>query len=95
MPSFSVYTEFDINNASPDTYEGLLDALDDAHGAVAPSPTGNLSARITVHADNISQAAVVGIKTVQDAVRQRGLPSEAISAEVMTEAEFDRRQSEK
>ncbi|MFH0246377.1 hypothetical protein ACGRHY_29050 [Streptomyces sp. HK10] len=95
MPSYCVCVEFDNANASPDTYADLFDALQDVHGAVGPAPNGNLSARLTIEADSVLQAATLGIERTQSAITgQQGSPSNVTGVEVITEAERDRRLAE-
>ncbi|MFD9040900.1 hypothetical protein [Streptomyces bottropensis] len=92
MQPFSVYVEFDAADVSPDTYEALFDALHDQHGAVGPAPNGNLSVRLTVHADSVIEAASLGIEHAQAAAIPHGItPDTVIGTEVITEAERDRR----
>ncbi|EGX57908.1 hypothetical protein SZN_20252, partial [Streptomyces zinciresistens K42] len=95
MQPFSVYVEFDAADVSPDTYEALFDALHDQHGAVGPAPNGNLSVRLTVEADSVTQALTRGIEYAQTAAAQHNItPETVIGAEVVTEAERDRRLSD-
>ncbi|MFI8932423.1 hypothetical protein ACIG3E_32765 [Streptomyces sp. NPDC053474] len=92
MPSYSVYVEFDITGVSPDTYEALFDALRDQHGAVGPTDNGNLSVRLTIQAESISQAAAHGIEHAQMATSSHGIaPGSAIRVEVTTTEERVRR----
>ncbi|MEV7885195.1 hypothetical protein ACWD3I_25275 [Streptomyces sp. NPDC002817] len=92
MRPFSVYVEFDTADASPDTYEALHDALADQHGAVGPSPNGNISVRLTVNADSVIEATTLGIEHAQAAALPHGItPDTVIGTEVITEAERDRR----
>ena len=92
MRSFSVYVEFDETEATPDTYEVLLDGLLDKHGAVGPASSGNLSCRISVDADSVIQAAALGIEYAQAAALRCGIsPATVIGTEVVIEEELDRR----
>nr|WP_024126213.1 hypothetical protein [Streptomyces sp. FR1]AHE38832.1 hypothetical protein pFRL3_55 [Streptomyces sp. FR1] len=92
MQPFSVLVEFDTADVSPDTYEALFDALHDQHGAVGPAPNGNLSVRLTIEADSVAQAATRGIEYAQASAAQHDIPpNTVIGAEVVTEAERDRR----
>ncbi|GGX46330.1 hypothetical protein [Streptomyces noursei] len=92
MQSFSVYVEFDAADVSPDTYAVLFDALQDQHGAVGPAASGNLSVRLTIQANNITQAATLGIECAQAAAISTGIAPDAVAGiEVITEAELDSR----
>ncbi|EGX58491.1 hypothetical protein SZN_17682, partial [Streptomyces zinciresistens K42] len=82
-PAYGVYVEFDTADVAPEAYEALFDALHDQHGAVGPAPNGNLSVRLTVEADSVTQAVTRGIEYAQAAAAQHDIASNTvIGAEV-------------
>jgi hypothetical protein len=93
---FSVYVEFADQQADLDTYDRLLQALPKPfRPAVGPAENGNVSVRLLINADSVAHAFTLGAKAAQDAGISAGItPDTLIHAEVMTEAEFDRRQDQ-
>ncbi|MET8768837.1 MULTISPECIES: hypothetical protein [unclassified Streptomyces] len=95
MNSFSVYVEF-AQQADLDTYDRLLQALPERYRpAVGPAENGNISVRLLIDTDSVTNAFTLGIEAAQGAgITADITPDTVIHAEVMTEAEFDRREAQ-
>lgn len=96
---YSVYVEFAVPDAPADLYEGLIDALLERHPNSGPSagPAGNdnLSVRLFVDAGSVVDAVTRGIEYAQAAAMTQDItPDTVIGAEVVTEAELDRRNAQ-
>ncbi|MFF4205564.1 hypothetical protein ACFYZ8_33505 [Streptomyces sp. NPDC001668] len=95
MNSFSVYVEF-ARKADLDTYDRLLQALPERYRpAVGPAENGNISVRLLIDTDTVPRAFTLGVEAAQGAgIAADITPDTVIHAEVMTEAEFDRREAQ-
>ncbi|MFE1190133.1 hypothetical protein [[Kitasatospora] papulosa] len=96
---YSVYVEFAVPDAPADLYEALLDTLLERHPysgpALGPAGNGNLSMRFFMDADSIVDAVSRGIEYAQAAAMTHDItPDTVIGAEVVTEAELDRRNTQ-
>ncbi|MFF4933364.1 hypothetical protein ACFY2H_31405 [Streptomyces griseofuscus] len=95
----SVYVEFAVPDAPADLYEGLIDALLERHPhsgpSAGPAGNGNLSVRLFVDAASVVDAVTRGIEYAQAAAMTQDItPDTVIGAEVITEAELDRRNAQ-
>ncbi|MEO3976717.1 hypothetical protein [Streptomyces sp. CAU 1734] len=93
---YSVYVEFAVPDAAADLYDALLDTLLERHPdsgpALGPASNDNLSMRFFIDADSALDAVTRGIEYAQGAVMTHGIhPSTVVGAEVVTEAELERR----
>ncbi|MFK0142521.1 hypothetical protein [Streptomyces murinus] len=93
---YSVCVEFAVPDVPEDLYEALLDTLLERHPdsgpALGPAGNGNLSMRFFVDAGSIVDAVNCGIEYAQAAALTQGItPDTVVGAEVVTEAELDRR----
>lgn len=98
-PTYSVYVEFAVPDAPADLYEALLDTLLERHPdngpALGPSDNGNLSMRLFIDAGSVVDAVNRGIEYAQAAAMTQDItPDAVIGAEVVTEAELDRRNAQ-
>ncbi|MEY9842516.1 hypothetical protein [Streptacidiphilus sp. EB103A] len=99
---FSVCVEFAAPTApadAPALYEAMLDALLDHHPdsgpAAGPAPSGNPSVRLFLDAAGVVDALTRGIQYAQAAALAAGIaPDALIGAEILTEAELDRRNAQ-
>ncbi|MFE6272208.1 helix-turn-helix domain-containing protein [Streptomyces goshikiensis] len=94
MIKTNVFVEYGARDVSPDQYVDLHDALAEHAGGVGPAANGNLSARVFIEAESVVDALVRAVEITGQAVRGLGLPDAVIGAEVLTEAEFERREAE-
>ncbi len=95
----SVYVEFAVPDAPADLYEALLDTLLERHPdsgpALGPAGNGNLSMRLFINAGSVVDAVTRGIEYAQAAAMTQDItPDTVIGAEVLTEAELDRRNAQ-
>ncbi|MFJ2217877.1 hypothetical protein ACIQVO_36320 [Streptomyces sp. NPDC101062] len=96
---YSVYVEFAVPNAPADLYEALLNTLLERHPhngpALGPAGNGNLSMRFFIDAGSVVDAVNRGIEYAQAAAMTHDItPDTVIGAEVVTEAELDRRNAQ-
>ncbi|GLF98232.1 hypothetical protein [Streptomyces yaizuensis] len=94
MTDWNVYVEYDAPDTSPEVYGDLFEALSAHAPGVGPAPNGNLSLRLTLEADQAHQAVAEALTIAAAAVHDLGLHGAVVGIEVLTEAEFDRRQTE-
>lgn len=87
MNHYSAHIEVNRRELTADQADELLESLAEYHPSVGQSKRGWVDAQITLPADNLQQATATAIAIVSMATG-----AEAISAEVMTEVEFDSRQ---
>ncbi|WP_446046397.1 hypothetical protein [Streptomyces olivaceus] len=98
-PTYSVCVEFAVPDAPADLYEALLDTLLERHPdsgpALGPAGNGNLSMRLFINAGSVVDAVTRGIEYAQAAAMTQDItPDTVIGAEVLTEAELDRRNAQ-
>lgn len=96
---FSVYVEFAVPDAPADVHEALTKALrkrsPNSGPSAGPADNGNLSVRLFVDAASVVDAVNRGIEYAQAAAMAQGIaPDAVIGAEVITEAELDRRNAQ-
>lgn len=87
MGRFAVHVVTEIDEIDDETYDQLVDALDDVAGVVGE--VGGVWAQLTVEAADADGARTVGESAVSTALAALDLPVEVTAAEVMTVAEFE------
>ncbi|MFE9121523.1 hypothetical protein [Streptomyces sp. NPDC007172] len=93
--AWSIYVELGRCDAPDDLYDDLHDRLATAHPAVGTAPNGNLSVRIFVEASTARQAVSTGLEAVSTALKDLHVTAPVVGVEAITEAELDRRNTEK
>ncbi|MFF8994438.1 hypothetical protein ACF09H_31850 [Streptomyces sp. NPDC014983] len=96
---YSVCVEFAVPDAPEGLYEALLDTLLERHPdsgpALGPAGNGNLSMRFFIDAGSVVDAVNRAIEYAQAAAMTQGItPDTVVGAEVVTEAELDRRNAQ-
>ena len=91
---YSVLLEYTGVTLTKALADFLMDDLESLHVGVGSSPTGRLSVRMTFPAETVEQAFRVGTAIVEKAVARwnADLTPSLEVAEILTEAEFDRRE---
>lgn len=85
---YSAHVEVDVRkNPTADQVDATMGQLEPFHASIGMSPHGLLSVQLTVTADTLPQAAIVATSVVESA-----LGAAVVAVELMTEAEFNRRE---
>jgi hypothetical protein len=94
--TYNVRVEYDVSETPPDTIiSALHDDLARYDASIGSSPAGGLTVRLFLEADSPVDAGTRGVEYVQGALLKHEIfPSLMSGFEVLTEAEFDRRQDE-
>lgn len=95
MPEYAAHVTTDVTEVTEDQIDGLVDALAPVYGAVSMLG-GTLSAQLTVSGNELRDAAVQATATVNLALHHASIAdirtSHVTRVEVLTQAEFERRQ---
>lgn len=86
MNHYSAHVEVDLRKAPSDP-DPLLEQLEQFHAAIGMSEHGLFAVQMTVTGETLPQAAVVATAVVESVVG-----AAVVAVEVMTEAEFNRRE---
>lgn len=89
--AWSVEVQLDVQDVTADQGGELHDQLDVYSPAVGTAPNGNLSVRIFVFTPTVASASGSAIGIVTEAAQSVGIAADAVSVEVITEEELDRR----
>jgi len=91
---YSTLLEYAGVTVNDDLADFLMDDLQSMHVSVGGSPTGNLSVRMTLPAESVEQALQFGDSVVERSLARWNADLRPVLevAEILTEAEFDRRE---
>lgn len=85
-------TDAAIDPDDEDTWDTLIDLLSNApHHASLAAPCGKLSAQMTAKADSMFGAGIDAGRVLTQALHQANLRGSIVSAELLTDEEFNRR----
>lgn len=93
MTWYNVLTETNGNAVTDDQFDALESRLNNLNHSVGMNPYGNLSVRVSLDAENLQQAAVLGSSATDEAMRHVGVSGNIVGVSTLTEDEFMRRES--